>query len=274
MEKTAILMTSWHKTTQDTRCVLTHQIIEEAASKNYPVVIVDGSDDPAIAESFRERGAIVFPQQERGMGPSRREVFAHAGQPSIHLPPMASMRDRITPMDWQAPIYFVWMEEKPDLVRSIPLLVAPLVAGEAEIVIAKRLSMETWPAFQQESETRANAAYREATGMDYDPMFGPVAFSFRMLRFFRECRPERYGVSPYAAGYIQHFAPLESIAAGYMTTSITVNCSYPEQQRQEEETVLNDAMREKRLAQETELSAGYPIAMRALGDPRPRLWGR
>lgn len=187
MGETAVLMTSWHKTTQDTRCILTHQIIEKAASKGYFVVIVDGSDDPAIAQSFVDRGAIVFPQEERGMGPSRREVFAHASQPSIYLSPMASVGDRIALLDWQSPIYFIWMEEKPDLVRSIPILTAPLVAGEADIVIAKRASMETWPAFQQESETRANTAYREATGLDYDPMFGPVAFTTKMLRFFRKC---------------------------------------------------------------------------------------
>ncbi len=157
------------------------------------------------------------------------------------------------------------MEEKPDLVRSIPQLIKPLVKGEADIVIAKRASLVTWPAFQRESETRANAAYREATGFDYDPMFGPVALTLAMLPFFRECRPERYGVSPYAAGYIQHFAPLEAFTVGYRIASVTVDCSYPEEQRREEETVLNDAMREKRLAQETELSAGYPIAVRALG---------
>ena len=261
---TAICMTSYHQKPTDTRCILTHQIAEEAVPAGYKLVMVDGSPDPAIAKSFVDRGAIVFSQQEPGIGPSRREVFAHAGELSTAIPLTIDVRDH-TPLFTHSLNYYVWMEEKPDLIRSIPQLIAPLIKGEADIVIAKRASMETWPAFQRESETRANAAYREATGLDYDPMFGPVAFTAKMLRFFVECTPERYGVSPYAAGYIQHFAPLEAIAARYLTASVTVDCRYPEQQRREEETALNDAMRKKRLAQETELSASYPIAVRALG---------
>ncbi len=244
-------MTTYYETRRDTRCVLTHQIIEEAMSLNSDIVIVDGSRDPAIADSFRERGAIVFPQQERGMAASRREVFSHAG-------------NYLTYPNRALPFCYVWMEEKPDLVRSIPLLFAPLIAGEADIVIAKRLSMETWPTFQQESEARANAAYRDAIGWDYDPMFGPVAFTQRVVLLFASCYPTLWGVSAYAAGYIQHFAPLYAYYEGYGVTSVAVDCSYPEIQRQEEETTLVGEMLEKRRQQMEELSQGYHIACRHL----------
>jgi len=82
----AICMTSYHQKPTDTRCILTHQIIEDAIPSGYAVVIVDGSDDPAIAQSFIDRRAIVHPQQEHGMGHSRREVFARADElwKSIH----------------------------------------------------------------------------------------------------------------------------------------------------------------------------------------------
>lgn len=254
-----VAMTSFYRETSDLRCQLTAETIQNAYTAGYPTVIVDGSQNPAVTRYLDGKpGALVFGQQEPGTGSSRREVFAHAKEFIL-----ASTRGG----DREA---ILWTEEKPDIIRSIPLLIAPIIAGEADIVIPKRTpeALTTWPQFQQESETRANTAYREATGLDFDPMFGPVMFSLEVADFFINCHPERYGVSPFAAGYIQHFAALEAIAAGKQAVSVTVDCRYPPAQREEEETLFNDAMREKRRMQEEELSDGYHIYSRALGIRR------
>lgn len=256
-----LTMTSFYREVSELRCQLTAETVQNAFTKyKYPTVIVDGSPNPAVTRYLSHRlGAIVFAQQKPGMIASRREVFGHAKEFIL----ASVIRKEDTEI-------ILWTEEKPDLIRSIPFLIAPLVAGEADIVIAKRTpeALATWPLFQQESETRANAAYREATGIDHDPMFGPVAFTLEVVDFFINCHPERYGVSPFAAGYIQHFAALEALAAGKKVVSVTVDCRYPPQQREEEETILNDAMREKRQRQMEELSEGYRIAARALGIRR------
>lgn len=196
--------TTYYQQESDLRNLLACRTIANAASAGYRILVVDGSRNPAIARGLRDRGAIVIPEEgeERGMGPSRRQVFSYAGQSLTYIQMYGQYAT--------APLYYIWTEpEKPDLVRCIPRLLEPLERGDADIVIAKRASLETWPAFQQESEARANAAYRDATGWDYDPMGGPVAFTLAMLRIFMTCRPERYGVSSDAAGYIQHFAPME-----------------------------------------------------------------
>lgn len=248
-------MTSFYREVSDLRCRLTGETITNARGRGYTVAIVNGSSNFDIARYLWRAGGLVFAQRDPGMAASRREVFARTKELFL-----ASKQP-------QERCIIQWTEEKPDLIRSIPLLVAPLIAGEADIVIAKRTpeALQTWPLFQQESEARANAAYRETTGLDFDPMFDPVMFSLAVADFFINCHPERYGVSPFAAGYIQHFAALEALAAGKRVVSVTVDCRYPAAQREEEETLLNAAMREKRLMQEKELSDGYHIYARALG---------
>lgn len=256
----ALVTTTRYGDTWDLRYVLACQTTAFASYAGYRVIGVDGSPNLTVALGLRRWGAIVIPEEgeERGMGPSRRQAFSYAGTSLAYLKsPFANL---------EAPLYYVWLElEKDDFVRCIPQLIEPLACGEADIVIPKRASLVTWPEFQQQSEARANAAYRDATGWDYDPMGGPVAFTHDMLQFFMTCRPEYYGVSPYAAGYIQHFAPMEAHAAGHRIMSVTVDYRYPEAQRRKEETTLSEDMRKKRLTQENELSAGYHICANALG---------
>ncbi len=257
--RVTIAMTSFYRNEMELRCQQTAEIIRDATRAGYQTVIVDGSPNPAVGKYLRELGALVFPQQEPGMGASRREVFAWA---KAHLGTHRKDEVRI----------IVWTEEKPFIVEQIPRIIKPILNNGYVGVIAKRSeeSFHTWPQFQAESEQQANAAYNEATRRDSDPMFGPVAFDASHADIFSNCHPERYGVPAFAAGYIQHFGMLEIMmegfyqAAWFVADSEPLDVVYPPAQRKEEETALISEMLEKRRRQMEELSEGYRIAALAL----------
>lgn len=251
MDRTAVLLTSFFKQTAEIRFHLDCQLIGNAVALDYRVVIVDASQDSVVRDAFSRIGAVVFPQLTKGIGPSRRELFRHAGEENTY--PDASLPD-----------IFIWMEEKVDLIRWIPTIIAPIRSGEADIVIPSQteMSWQSYPKFQAESEQKANACYADATGRCLDVMFGPVAFSRAMLPYFVACNPaDHFGVFD---TYIQHIAPLEAMAHGARVVSVPIDFFYPSAQKAEEETVLLEAMREKRQWQLEECMNAYRVVAYAL----------
>ena len=168
--------------------------------------------------------------------------------------------------------YYLWTEpEKPDLVRSIPQIVAPLETKEADIVIAGRTeeSIKTYPEFQIESEMRMNRVYAEATGLcDADPTFSPVAFTREMLPYFANCNPpEQYGDGTHD-NYIQLYAPLVAMAQGHKATTVFVECFYPlAQKREKEGGGLLNPMREKRKMQSDTITSTWRKMAEVLNLP-------
>lgn len=247
--KTMVLTATMYQTPEEIRFHLACQFIGNAVAAGYKVMVVDNSPNPTIGESFEKIGARVFPQPSTtpGMGEQRRLLFHLAGTSST------------TP-------FFLWSEpEKPDLIRSIPEIIAPLRDDKADIVIPGRTeeSLQTYPEFQIESERRMNAIYAEATGKPFDPAFGPVALHGKVLHYFAKCNPtKRYGILD---GYIQHVAPLEAMADGHRVASVAVDCFYPIQQRKEEEGKLSLDMRRKRQYQFEVLTGAYRVVANALG---------
>jgi len=162
-------------------------------------------------------------------------------------------------LDGDSDSIIVWIEpEKHDLVRSLPQLVQPIAEGDADIVIltrSKRSFVETYPAFQVESETQANEVYAEATGLSgFDPMSGPVAFRLSMAKYFVLNRPKKLGLED---TYISHYAPLLAMMDGHkVVPSPEIYFFYPREQR-EEETALTEAMKTKRKWQLDTLSNAY-----------------
>ncbi len=249
----SVLTTTFYKSTEETRFHLASQLIGNAVAAGYDVLVVDGSPNPAIREAFTRIGARVYAQTARGMGPSRRELFQQA----------ADLRG------YSRAEVFVWTEpEKTDLIRLIPQLVERLTHKDADIIIPERTeaSWQSYPAFQVVSEQKANAAYIQATGKRYDPMFGPVAYRGDVARYFVGCNPNaQFGA---ADGYIQHYAPLSAMAEGCKVERLEVDFYYPSVQRAEEESSLRDEMLVKREAQLSQLALGYGLAAKALGLPR------
>lgn len=266
-----MLTTTFYKSVEETRFKLAKELIRQALANDHDVVVVDGSPNPEIREDFATLGPtqlvetpklLVFAQMKRGMGGSRRELFAVARDGHDEL-----MHDvgPFSPLSRKAPSIFVWTEpEKVDLIRLIPKIVAPIVAGEAEIVIPYRTpeGLRTYPVFQQVSEALADLAYMEITGLSGGPMFGPVAFSREVAPLFAECEPMIAGVED---TYIQHYAPMIAFARGRRVEAVEVDFNYPPEQRAEEEGTLSPEMLEKRMRQATTLIRAYFALGRHLG---------
>ena len=250
-----ILTATLYKSVEELRFYLACQMIGNAVALGYNVSVVDNSPDPLVRESFSRISAEARQQLSRsGMGPQRRELF------------------RAIPRRFTETKFFLWTEpEKPDLIRSIPQIIAPLESGEADIVIPCRSeeSLKTYPEFQVVSERKMNRIYREITGLpDADPTIGPVAFGRRVLYYFVECSPqEQYGEGAHD-GYIQLYAPLKAMARGHRIATVEIDCFYPAAQKKEEDGKLATAMLEKRKMQADTITSTWRRMAEVLGLPQ------
>jgi hypothetical protein len=132
MRDAVIVSTTFYRSRGELRFNLACQFITAAVAAGYPVVIVDGSPDPSIADSMKRLGARVYPELHKGMGPSRRQAYFHATE-------VASQSDARA---------ILWTEpEKVGIIESVEKICAPIYSYSGEIVIAKRsaASWESWP---------------------------------------------------------------------------------------------------------------------------------
>lgn len=245
----AILTTSFYKDpfgADRTRFGLGRKLVAKAHVAGHTTLIVEGSPVTGPALVYKDMGAIVLPEDTLGIGPSRRQLFTAAGE----LPPIIRA--------------FAWTEiEKEGLIQFMPMITEPLLADEADIVMLQRASLESYPAFQAETETIADRVFQGITGIwNASPMFGPVAFNRRALPLFAECNPKIF--DGYDT-YIQHIPPIYAKAQGLRVAVVTVDFTYPPEQKAEEEGALTEAMRMKRLSQLRECTTNYVLAAREVG---------
>lgn len=261
--KTAILTITRYTSTEELRLHLACQMIGNAVALGYDFLIIDSSPDKLVRHFLSRAGAVVYRQTSQpGMGNQKRELFRIASW-SVG---MMESDCRFT-----GPEFFLWSEpEKPDLIRSIPKIIAPLESGEADIVIPERSkeSLETYPEFQIESEMRMNLSYYEATGLRADPTFSPVAFTRNILPLFANCDPPaQYGDGAHD-NYIQLYAPLAALSGGHIVKTVKVDCFYPLAQRREESSQLLEAMVEKRRIQADTITSTWRRMAEVLGLPQ------
>lgn len=252
MKPVIVVTTTFYKSTDELRFRLACDMVGAAVADGHKVVIVDGSPIPQVAETLRGLGAQVFPQLHKGMGPGRREAFFHSYEIAI--------QDKIEVILWTEP-------EKVDLVRWIGKITQPINNRHAPIVIPKRSekAWETWPAFQRQSEQRANRVYKESFNFDedLDPMFGPVAFHISRAVDFMMCHMGNAG-DEIPDTYIQHYAPLIAHHTGSHIASVEIDMVYPPEQRAEEEGSANEAMLAKRKIQLETLTTAYRAIAKSL----------
>ncbi len=235
------------------RYQLAQDMATQAKQAGYTLVVVDGSQDPSVTQKLKELGAQVFPQLHRGMGPSRREAYFHAVEVA---------KDRKSPI-------FVWLEpEKGNLIPWIPKIVNPIVEGRADVVIPTRTpkSWASYPAFQQESETKGNQEVAKLYGrVDLDVFFGPVASTAAAAQLVIGSNPnaEGLGMDTYVPQLLASWALRRQIEK---VISVDVDFIYPETQRKLEETAQSAEFIQKRVMQlQTVVTAhrkifGYSLA--------------
>lgn len=233
-----------YQSAKETRFQLAKKMVENAVEAGYHVVLIDDSAN-GVWDILKEAGAVVYAAPEKGMGNAKRESVQKAeSYVRRNFPDLESIILLIEP-------------EKESIVKWIPNIIAPITKGQADLVILRR-NEESWksfPWFQMESEKVCNLVYREVTGIDADPMLGPVAFRSDLSKYFTSCQPlTHYGMPD---NYIQHVAPMEALHDGYRIEAVEIGFIYPLEQKTEEEGPKFAEMVKKRLWQQKQLIETY-----------------
>ena len=133
------------------------ETLSEVIRAGLTLCLVDGGEEgSAFQKALIERSIPFEQQEERGMGPSRRQAFNAA----------------LEREDSEA---IVWLDpEKCDLVKEIEASAQPVLTGEAAMVVIERKQQgwDTLPGYQRESERKGNEIFchnlHEASLLDYD----------------------------------------------------------------------------------------------------------
>lgn len=226
------------------------RLVDLSVMSGYPTVVVDDSPDPMVAKELSDWGALVFRQQRKGMGASKREAALHA----------IALGSDIVVMN---------EAEKINLFEHIDTLVCPIVQEQSEIVVAKRTSASdhTCPALQVITEKAADDAFEQITGLiGIRPMFGPVAFHAQKAGiYFTGFHPAEVPGLPDT--YIQHYGPVVAVyesKGNVRVSSAALDFRYPADQKEEEEASDNEAIRQKRFQQRDSLVQAYQVLVNHL----------
>ena len=176
--KSVIVTTTFYNNSEEgnLRKGLANNFFEEALTRGYPVVAVDGgTEDGKYLEELKDLGVHAFPETLHGLGGSRREAMNYATQ--------------IAKENGQK--YLVWSEpEKVDFVRLISSLEDEMESTGAKIIVPKRKSLEGYPSAQQNSEQFGNqlhtdAGYLSSDGLSLDTFFGPKIWEVNLNNIFQ-----------------------------------------------------------------------------------------
>lgn len=212
-----------------------------AAGLGHRVVLVDsGSSKTFVGELKHIPGVKLFLSKLHRRSPNRRKAIFEASKiPGVEVIVMTEI-------------------EKVSLVTdSMELIVAPVLHGDADVVIPKRedsLFKKSYPGYMYESETEGNLLYNEAlraNGLlsahmdDLDVFFGARVYRNdpKMLKFLLS----RYDAHPFDSlsehkllnleeySNAQFFPVVKALTKKGKVVSVTVPFVYPEKQKENEE---------------------------------------
>lgn len=243
MKKLIIAACTFYKVAAGLRFSLACQMVRKATESGFTFVIVDGSPDPEVTKVLVAEGAHVIRESGCGMGAAKRQVALEC-------------------LRMGADVMMLTEPERPDLIRFVDTVTAPVLRGEADVVIVGRTSQsfETYPEHQRVSEMEGNRRYNEVCGTgDVDAYFGPVVFCQPEIRRFIDFNPNNFGAPD---TYIHTFVPILSRKFGAKVASIKIDFIYDPAQKSEEEAVSNDEIRKKRIMQLDTVSHGVYVVAR------------
>ena len=193
------------------RAELAIGLVQQARELGHQVAIVDGGSSDEVVARFKDLGAIVEQERDRGMGKSVRQVIQLAQD--IGKPVIA----------WTEP-------EKLDYVGSIVKTARPIISDTVDLVVPARISMDSYPTAQQWAEPFGNAFWRELTGANLDMWFGPRTWGRAQTRYFLEY-DGRHGDK-----WDSIFVPvMDAIHGGKRVVSVGVDYKHPARQTAGEE---------------------------------------
>lgn len=171
MRNSAIIATTTFATSKThaerVRAACALKTIEAAIAHGYPIVAIDGGSPVEYVEQMRRLGAQVFMQEMPGMGNARREALGHALDRASSGQPI------------------VWTE--PEKYPLIPVLGAPIrefYAGNYDLVMLRRTSLESYPPEQAMAYRLIALATKYLTGIDSDFGWGPTILSSRAVEYY------------------------------------------------------------------------------------------
>jgi hypothetical protein len=227
------------------RFKLACQTIQAAQDVGIPIIVVDDSPTPVVAQAFSERGAIVYKQTDPGMGAARRQVLRYALESGAQA--------------------IAWVEPEKEQFPHIVGPVFDLIRVGYDIVVPKRASLDSLPPFQAESESIANEELnrlftsRRQGKAALDLMFGPRVMS----RKGAELLASYVGEDGRDNWEILFLPVLQALATGLHVTGLEVNYTHPREQTAAE--TGDKGMDEKRVFQRQVLVAGMTEEAKRLG---------
>jgi hypothetical protein len=215
MARTVIATMTFYGSMPEVRVPLALKMAEEARRFGYQVIAVDGGSPDDFVESMRLRGAMVFSQQEKGMGPAHRQVFKLATE-------AAGPNGTIA-----------WVEaEKWQLISELWRAVAMVKIGMVDLVMPGRTEVGflSYPPEQMHQEMFCNLALQAITGIEADWFWGPFAANYAAIQHFISFHEENEERS-----YNGRSVPkIRCIAAGLRVRGVTVDYTHPPEQTAEE----------------------------------------
>lgn len=208
-----VVATTTFSTSMDLRADLAVQTVGAAVAAGHRVVVVDGSPEGVpLRAHLRVAGALVVPETQHGMAPSRRQALCLAG--------LRAGADGVV----------VWTEpEKESLVSHLEAIAAPIFAGKADITVPFRQDQTNYPMGQWLAEMFGNEVLSMCVGFTLDGWIGPRGMNQAGLAHFLA-----YG-DEYGGKWDGIFIPiLRAVAAGLRVVSVPINFVYPKEQGEAE----------------------------------------
>lgn len=240
--KVVLATTTFAKKVDELRFLMALHTCEEAIRCGYEIVVVDDSGEE-MRRALQGRGATVFTQETPGMGASRRQAIGEALKAGADV--------------------VIWLE--PEKYPIVPLFgpSIDMVANESfDIVVPWRRSLESYPAYQELSELRANRELGQITGRpELDLMIGPRVMSRRGAELLLEYTGQEGGDK----WHILFLPILWALKNGYKVGSKEVDYIHPSEQTAAEEG--DEEMNKKRDEQRRDLVGTMAGVAAKLGLP-------
>lgn len=244
------------------RAALAKQTVERSRELGLKSVVIEGGSEDTFTEQLvtHTEPLIASAWPAASMGTSRRRGFELA-------------------LENPATEFVLWLEpEKYDLLRpetvtKLTELARLAEAAEPEraiIVVPKRRSKASYPAFQAEIETKGNREMTQLLGLsdtneEFDFWFGPKLFNRAAAHFFTGYDGESWN---------SIFIPAAlAVQGGAKLISAEIDFTYPQEQKALEEDHA-DEFRAKREAQYHQVIDGVKAALaEAEAEPTPETLG-
>lgn len=168
-EKIAIATTTFYKPNSEVdinREQIARKTLRKASDKGYSVFVVDGgSTEEFLKEIEKYNNIKIFPELERGMGKSRRQVMKEA------------YNSEKTFVTWTEP-------EKESYIDNIEMVGEYMQATNLDLVVPTRTSLDSYPTTQQYAEKFGNSVWKELTGTNLDMWGGMRMFKRDLTNYF------------------------------------------------------------------------------------------